>query len=242
MFASRPRKFAASLRGIATALAPRSSHSAAAPVSYSAPAPSGPSIHADTVNINYGNNSQVGTTSSNNGSTVGNEYGHGHSAGHHGYTSSYGAVSAPVNSGPIDFGDGIGDGTWGNGGSVNTGSYSVGTTSVLGGYQGGYQSSAPYSAPIAPTVSPSSGAGGSYFVGSGQTFQAPSAGQIAAECANSTFGCAGSYSSTAPSYSSTPSYGHTTGHSASGGYSFCDSDKVYNDDGALLVGGGPVCR
>jgi len=123
-------------------------HSAPAPVSYSAPAPSGPSIHADTVNINYGNNSQVGTTSSNNGSTVGNEYGHGHSAGHHGYTSSYGSVSAPVNSGPIDFGDGIGDGTWGNSGSVNTGSYSVGTTSVLEGYQGSYQSSAPYSAPI----------------------------------------------------------------------------------------------
>lgn len=190
-----------------------SAHSHGAAVSYPAPAPSGPSIHADTVNINYGNNSQVGTTSSNNGSHVGN---------HHGQMPQYSAPSTP-----IDFGDGIGDGTWGQHsgahseslGSAQTGSYTVGTTSVLGGYEG---------------------TAGSYYVGSGQTFQVPSAPAIAANCENSTFGCAGGYSDTS-AYGQSPHHVTTGGYKAKG-YSFCDSDKVYNDDGALLLGASPVCR
>ena len=213
----------------------------------------GGGIYAETVNINYGNNSQVGTTSSNNGSTVG---GAGHS--HHGaYTSAYSVPSAP-----IDFGDGIGDGTWGNGvpvsSSVNTGSYSVGSASAFSGYSNKmpvYSSSSSrytdsassYSAPLAPIAAPSptAGQGGSYFVGSGQSFQAPSAAEFNANCAAGSAGCgasaaAPSYNWSASSYDvQTPSYSHSQ---PSGGYSYCDSDEVYNENGSLVVGGSPYCR
>jgi hypothetical protein len=200
----------------------------------SAPVKSGPSITADTVNINYGNNSQVGTTSSNNGSTVGTGHGHGYTTPSYvaptyvaptvSHSERYSAPVAPVLRG-----------------SVNTGSYSVGSASVLGGYES--------SSVIAPA---SAGAGGSYYVGSGQTFLAPGAAEIAADCATSTFGCAGSASNsqsynwnTAPASNTSygTSYNHGYSHKAkSGGYSYCDSDNIYNDDGALLVGGSPVCR
>ncbi len=219
----------------------------------------GGGIYAETVNINYGNNSQVGTTSSNNGSTVGGAgHGHGHSSG---FTTSY-AAPAPVYtapSAPIDFGDGIGDGTWGYsapvGGSITTGSYTVGSASVLGGssryadaasssYIAPSSYSAPYVAPIAPVVapSPSSGAGGSYFVGSGQSFQAPSASQFNANCAATSAGCGSAPAATSYNWS-TPSHGsQASSHGASSGYSFCGDDKVYNSDGALVVNSGPYCR
>ncbi len=241
-----------------------------------------PNIQAETVNINYGNNSQVGTQSSNNGSSV-----------NAGYTAPAGVV--------YDTGDGIGDGTWGTatgnqggwsngtwgsatGGSVSTGSIATGTQSVLGGYTGGgytgggytgggytdlapvyttggavststgYTGSSRYSdAPVsshgvsggvalAPTVMPSAsaGAGGNYLVTASQPFKAPSAGEFADNCANSTFGCA---SSTAPTYSPASTYSnHSSSHGNSGTYSYCNDDKVYNNDGAQLLGASPVCR
>ena len=140
-----------------------------------------------------------------------------------------------------------------------------------------YNAPAP-SLAVAPTIAPApdAGAGGSYLVSGGQSFQAPSAGEFAArcaggagtcspsyantsssfvdtlpvaptisqaydsgaaDCATSTFGCAGSYE-TGPSYSQS-----TSGYaSQAGGYSYCGSDKVYNKDGALLIGASPVCR
>lgn len=243
-----------------------------APRGSSAPVSSGQSIHAETVNINYGNNSQVGTTSSNNGSTVGAGHSHSGQVSQSSYTApTYSAptYSAPSSSytapsGPIDFGDGIGDGTWGsNGGSVNTGSYSVGSTSVLGGYQG-YSNAAPvytssssrYSSgeTYAPTVTPSSsaGEGGQYMITSGQSYQAPSAAEFAANCAAGSAGCGSSNGSSydwntaspAPAYgtsygSQSSSYGHGTD---TGSYSYCGSNKTYNKDGGLVLGGSPVCR
>lgn len=239
----------------------------------------GGGIYADTVNINYGNNSQVGTTSSNNGSTVG---GAGHS---HGYSAPMASYSAPMTgytapTAPIDIGDGIGDGTWGNGmpvsAAVNTGSFSVGSTSVMGGYSAPsqaissrYADSSFSTVPVAPIAapSPSAGAGGSYFIGSGQSFQAPTAAEFNANCASGGGACASAATTSyaapsyvapiqqapvqqapvqqAPSYNwSAPSYSpQTTSHSAgSGSYSFCGDDKVYNDQGALMVSASPYCR
>lgn len=164
--------------------------------SHAAPMAAGPSITADTVNINYGNNSQVGTHGSYNGSTLGGGYGH----------SGYSAPTAP-----IDFGDGIGDGTWGElGGEVHTGSHSVGSTTVLGGYEGGY------SFPLQQGVT-----------------------EFVSNCATSTFGCASSQAN----WNQAPHQDHTLSNTADSGlYRFCGSSKVYNDEGALLVGASPVCR
>jgi hypothetical protein len=188
-----------------------------------------PSITADTVNINYGNNSQVGTTNSNNGSSI--------NAGLSpaGYTqpTTFNAPSGPISS------------------SVNTGSYSVGSTSVLEGYSSQMPIYSGGTA-IAPQTTPSNGAGGSYLVTAGQGFQAPSPAEYNATCAAGGGSCGAAAPIAAPIAAPAPAYNWNTGssynqssyssHNASSGYSFCGSDKVYNNDGALLAGSSPVCR
>ncbi len=109
-----------------------------------------------------------------------------------------------------------------------------------------YYNAPTQTAPVAPTIAPApdAGAGGSYLVTAGQPFHAPSAGEVYEDCATTTFGCASSkkskskdYNWTQKSHRSAKTYG-----ASSGNYSYCDSDKVYNDDGALLLNASPVCR
>lgn len=230
----------------------------AAPAPAQTLAPSGPSIHADVVNINYGDNSQVGTSGSVNGSTIGGLRG----------PKAAPVYSAPVYSAPVSpapiadlplaptLPHTVQHGQPGGSYLVNSSqSFHAPSESEFAASCGGGSYGCAAS-PAAPTAQYGQ-AGGSYQVTPSQPFIAPSLDELAADCATSTFGCAGSVAAGSSSYqSSAPqtvgyapaghnSGGYTTvgaGGYSTGNYSFCNSDKVYNDDGALIVGANTVCR
>lgn len=219
-----------------------------APVFAPAPAPSnGTTMNAETININYGDNSQVGTSGSVNGSTYGGYAG--------GYSAGYAPVSAPISlpvsqpAAPIYVDSGYAP-------SYTTGSNRYGDAPIAAPI------SAPISAPIAaPIAAPiySGGSANDVMISSGQSFTVPSSAELAANCAGTTFGCAGGSAQAlalayaAPLAAAPTVYAPTTdvfaaplqstgGSYKVNGYSYCDSDKVYNNDGAELLGATPYCR